>query len=265
MNDPWHPLRRFTQARIAQGRSGCGLPTSALLDFQIVHAAARDAVHQPWSIDRFAKGVEALGLEALSLSTPVASRVHYLQRPDQGRCLDEASRRLLKSRAAEAIDVALIISNGLSSTAVDCHGLALLRTIIDTYQRRSLRLGPICLAANGRVALSDEIGALLNARLAVIIVGERPGLSAADSLGIYLTYAPRIGNTDAERNCISNIRPPDGLSYQAAAAKLAYLSQEALRRRLSGVQLKDDMPKWLLELDDSTPESKSIISTDFLR
>jgi ethanolamine ammonia-lyase small subunit len=265
MNDPWHPLRRFTQARIAQGRSGCGLPTSALLDFQIAHAAARDAVHQPWAIDRFAKEVEALGLEALSLSTPVASRVHYLQRPDQGRCLDEASRRLLKSRTAEAIDVALIISNGLSSTAVDCHGLALLRTITDTYQRSSLRLGPICLAANGRVALSDEIGALLNARLAVIIVGERPGLSAADSLGIYLTYAPRIGNTDAERNCISNIRPPDGLSYQAAAAKLAYLTHEALRRGLSGVRLKDDMPKWLLELDDSTPESKSIISKAFLR
>jgi ethanolamine ammonia-lyase small subunit len=264
MNDPWHTLRRFTQARIAQGRSGCGLPTSALLDFQIAHAAARDAVHQPWAIDGFAKEVEALGLEALSLSTPVASRVRYLQRPDQGRCLDEASRWLLKSRKAEAIDVALIISNGLSSTAVDCHGLALLKAISDTYQRSSLRLGPICLVPNGRVALSDEIGALLNARLAVIIVGERPGLSAADSLGIYLTYAPRVGNTDAERNCISNIRPPDGLSYQAAAAKLAYLSQEALRRGISGVHLKDDMPKWLLELDDPNLKPEVIFDNPFL-
>lgn len=247
MNDPWHTLRRYTQARIAQGRSGCGLPTSALLDFQLAHAAARDAVHQPWAIDRFAKGVEALGLEALSLATPVASREQYLQRPDRGRCLDEISRWLLEARTAEAIDVALIISNGLSSTAVDSHGLALLEAITVAYRHSSLRLGPICLVPNGRVALSDEIGALLNARLAVIIVGERPGLSAADSLGLYLTYAPRVGNTDAERNCISNIRPPDGLSYQAAAAKLAYLSHEALQHGLSGVMLKDDMPKRLLD------------------
>jgi ethanolamine ammonia-lyase small subunit len=247
MNDPWHTLRQFTQARIAQGRAGCGLPASALLDFQLAHAAARDAVHQPWAIDRFAKAVEMLGLETLILATPITSRVQYLLRPDLGRCLDEASRQRLKSRTAEAIDVALIISNGLSSTAVDSHGLALLEAIVDTYRRSGLRLGPVCLASDGRVALSDEIGALLNARLAVIIVGERPGLSAADSLGIYLTYAPRIGNTDAERNCISNIRPPDGLPYQAAAAKLAYLTHEALQRGFSGVRLKDDMPKQLLD------------------
>lgn len=245
MNDSWHTLRRYTQARIAQGRSGCGLPTSSLLDFQLAHAAARDAVRQPWAIDRCARAVEALGLEALSLATPVADRVQYLQRPDQGRRLDEASRERLETRSREAIDVALVISNGLSSTAVDRHGPALLNTIVEAYRRNGLRLGPVCLVPNGRVALADEIGALLGARLAVIIVGERPGLSAADSLGIYLTYAPRIGNTDAERNCISNIHPPEGLSCQDAAAKLAYLSQEALRRGLSGVGLKDDMPKWL--------------------
>lgn len=247
MNDPWHALRRFTQARIAQGRSGCGLPTSALLDFQLAHAAARDAVHEPWAVDRFAKEVEALGLEALILGTLAASRVRYLQRPDQGRRLDEASRQRLESRAAEAIDAALVVSNGLSSTAVDRHGLGLLGAVVEACQNNGLRLGPICLAPNGRVALSDEIGALLNARLAVIIVGERPGLSASDSLGIYLTYAPRIGNTDAERNCLSNIRPPDGLSYRSAAAKLAYLTHEALQRGFSGVKLKDEMPKSLLD------------------
>ena len=247
LNDPWHTLRRFTQARIAQGRAGCGLPTAALLDFQLAHAAARDAVHQPWDVGHFAKQVEDLGSEALCLATPVTSRVEYLQRPDKGRCLDEVSRQQLKSYSQGAIDVVLIMSNGLSSTAVDRHGLALLDTIAAAYRNSSLRLGPICLVANGRVALADEIGALLNARLSVIVVGERPGLSAADSLGAYLTYAPRVGNTDAERNCLSNIRPPEGLSYETAAAKLLYLSQAALRRRLSGVALKDDMPQPLLD------------------
>ena len=261
LNDPWHTLRRFTQARIAQGRAGCGLPTAALLDFQLAHAAARDAVHQPWDVGHFAKQVEDLGSEALCLATPVTSRVEYLQRPDKGRCLDEVSRQQLKSYSQGAIDVVLIMSNGLSSTAVDRHGLALLDTIAAAYRNSSLRLGPICLVANGRPPLVAAIGpplrrmladlgvpaVILNARLSVIVVGERPGLSAADSLGAYLTYAPRVGNTDAERNCLSNIRPPEGLSYETAAAKLLYLSQAALRRRLSGVALKDDMPQPLLD------------------
>lgn len=247
MNDPWHTLRRFTQARIAQGRSGCSLPTSALLDFQLAHASARDAVHQSWDVDYFANSVTAHGLEVLMLATQVANRVEYLQRPDKGRCLDEASRQLLKSRIAEPVDVALIITSGLSSTAVDTHGLALLQTIAAAYQRNSLSLSPICLVPNARVALSDDVGSLLNARLSVIVVGERPGLSAADSLGIYLTYAPQVGNTDAERNCLSNIRPPEGLSYQGAAAKLLYLSLEALQHGISGIALKDEMPKQFLD------------------
>lgn len=247
MNDPWHTLRRFTQARIAQGSSGCGLPTAALLDFQLAHAAARDAVHQPWDVDHFLAGVKNLGLEALCMSTAVTNRAEYLQRPDKGRCLDEASHQRLDSFNSDPIDVALIMSNGLSSAAMDNHGLALLQAITVVYQCSSLRLGPICLVPDGRVALAGEIGELLNARLSVIIVGERPGLSAADSLGTYLTYAPRVGNTDAERNCISNICPPDGLSYQAAAIKLAYLSHQALQRGYSGVALKDDMPNHLLD------------------
>lgn len=247
MNDPWHSLRRFTQARIGQGRAGCSTPTSALLDFQLAHAAARDAVHQSWDVEYFAKSVAALGLETLCLATPVAGREQYLQRPDQGRRLDEQSRQHLQSLGTAAVDVALIVSNGLSSTAVDSHGVALLEAIVAAFANSSLKLGPICLVPNGRVALADEIGSLLNARLSVIIVGERPGLSAADSLGVYMTYAPRIGNTDAERNCISNIRPPNGLSYQAAAAKLAYLGRQALQLGFSGVALKDDMPTQLLE------------------
>jgi ethanolamine ammonia-lyase small subunit len=251
MNDPWFTLRQFTQARIAQGSAGCSLPTSALLDFQLAHASARDAVHQAWDVASFAGDVEKLGLESLMLATPVVSREQYLQRPDLGRRLMQSSRELLASRPAPAIDVVLIVSNGLSSTAVDEHGLALLQTVVAGYTERGVRIGPICLVANGRVALADEIGALLNARLAVIIVGERPGLSAADSLGMYLTYAPKPGNTDAERNCISNIRPPVGLSFRAAAIKLAYLSEQALRYGFSGVALKDDMPERLTEIGDA--------------
>jgi ethanolamine ammonia-lyase small subunit len=246
MSDHWHKLRRFTQARIAQGHAGCGLPTDALLDFQLAHALARDAIHQPWNIERFLEAVKAWGLEPLCLATPVADRVQYLQRPDLGRCLDSASRQALLLDERPAIDIALIVSNGLSSVAVENHGLALLQAILAHCKRMSLRCGPICLVPNARVALADEIGTLLKARLSVIVVGERPGLSAADSLGIYLTYGPRAGKTDADRNCISNIRPPDGLSYEAAAAKLAYLSHRALQRGISGVALKDDMPRHFL-------------------
>ncbi|MGJ0484194.1 MAG: ethanolamine ammonia-lyase subunit EutC [Methylomicrobium sp.] len=246
MNDLWHRLRCFTQARIAQGHAGCGLPTMALLDFQLAHAFARDAIHQSWDIGRFSEAVKAMDLEPLCLATPVADRVQYLQRPDLGRRLDPASRQTLLSRDQPVVDVALIISNGLSSIAVERHGARLLQAIVAAYERLPLRCGPVCLVSNARVALADEIGELLKARLAVIVVGERPGLSAADSLGVYLTHAPQVGRTDADRNCISNIRPPDGLSYEAAAAKLAYLSFEALQRGMSGVALKDDMPSLFL-------------------
>jgi ethanolamine ammonia-lyase small subunit len=247
MKDPWFELRRFTQARIGQGRAGCATPTSAQLDFQLAHAMARDAVHQPWAVSDFADLVSMLGRKSMILSTPVTSREQYLQRPDLGRCLDQNSRQLLQSYANAEADVALIVSNGLSSTAVERHGIGLLEAIFAAYADCSLSVGPICLVSNARVALSDEIGSLLNVRLAVMIVGERPGLSAADSLGIYLTYAPGPGNTDAERNCLSNIRPPEGLSYRVAATKLAYLSQQALQLRLSGVALKDDMLSHQLE------------------
>jgi ethanolamine ammonia-lyase small subunit len=243
MSDAWSVLRRFTQARIALGRSGHALPTGALLDFQLAHARARDAVHFPWNIADFAGQVRASGAECLILETPVADRGEYLRRPDLGRILATGSRELLCRQAtSEAdIDIALAVSNGLSSMAVDRHGLPLLRAVLERYRSRGFRVGPVCLAANGRVALSDDIGSALRARVAVIIVGERPGLSAADSLGIYLTFAPRIGNTDARRNCLSNIRPPEGLAYEAAAAKLIYLTEEAIRRQLSGVELKDEM------------------------
>jgi len=261
MNDPWHILRQYTQARIAQGRAGYGLRTATLLDFQLAHAAARDAVHLPWDVERFAQGAQALGLETITLATQVQDRIQYLKRPDLGRRLDRGSRDYLAAISSPDVDVALIFSNGLSSTAMEAHGLGLLEAIVSAYRNRPIMparqdsqnegfqsnstttIAPICLVPNARVALSDEIGGLLKARLSVIVVGERPGLTAADSLGLYMTYNPNPANTDAERNCISNIRPPEGMGCHAAAAKLRYLSEQAFNRRLSGVALKDDMPK----------------------
>jgi ethanolamine ammonia-lyase small subunit len=241
MTDSWVALRRFTQARIALGRAGHAVPTRVLLDFQLAHAQARDAVHFPWDIDAFAGQVRGLGEEVLILDTPVGSRAEYLRRPDLGRVLTEGARTRLRDFDASEADVALIVTNGLSSTAVERHGIPLVQAIVNSYRTRHIRIAPVSLVANGRVALSDDIGSVLAARVAVIVVGERPGLSAADSLGIYLTFAPQPGNTDAERNCISNIRPPEGLSYEAAAAKLLYLTEEAMRRGISGVALKDEM------------------------
>ena len=241
MSDPWYALRRFTQARIALGRAGHALPTQAVLDFQLAHAQARDAVQLSWEVGAFAAEVRALGLKALILETQVAGRSEYLRRPDLGRVLSAASRTALSEVEAGAVDLALIVTNGLSSTALERHGIALLREIVNGYRNASLRLAPVTLVPNGRVALLDEVGYALGARLAVIMVGERPGLTAADSLGLYLGYAPQPGKSDAQRNCISNIRPPQGLSYREAAAQLLNLTEQAIRRRLSGVELKDEM------------------------
>ena len=248
MTDPWIALRRFTQARIALGRAGHAVPTQALLDFQLAHAQARDAVQFPWNIDAFAEQLRDIGEETLILQTPVSSRSEYLRRPDFGRVLTEESRIRLRNLKASGVDVALIVSNGLSSTAVERRGIALLQTILEGLRVRQFRIAPISLVANGRVALLDDIGSVLDARTAVIVIGERPGLSAADSLGIYLSYAPKKGNTDAERNCISNIHPPEGLSYESATRKLLYLIEESIRRGFSGVALKDEMDGLLGEV-----------------
>ena len=181
MTDPWIALRRFTQARIALGRTGHAIPTQALLDFQLAHAQARDAVHFPWNIHAFAGQVRDLGEEALLLDTPVSSRSEYLRRPDLGRVLTAASRTRLKHLKAGAADVALIVTNGLSSTAVERHGVPLLRALVEGFRARQISIAPVALVANGRVALADDIGSALAAKVAIIMVGERPGLSAADS------------------------------------------------------------------------------------
>lgn len=240
-NPFWDPLRQYTQARIGQGHVGGSVPTAALLAFQLAHAAARDAVHQTWDSTAFAAALNARGLNSLHLQTAVSDRLTYLQRPDLGRQLAPASQAALQQLNAAPCDVALVVSNGLSSTAIDRHGLPLLTNLYHAYAAAGLQCAPICLLEHARVAVSDAIGALLKAQLVVMVIGERPGLSAADSVGLYLTYAPRIGNTDADRNCLSNIRPPQGMDYQQAADKLLYLSQQALQLGYSGVTLKDNM------------------------
>jgi ethanolamine ammonia-lyase small subunit len=240
--DPWQPLRRYTVARIGLGRAGDSLPTAALLAFQHDHAQARDAVHAALDTAGLAAQIAASGAEVLTAHSAADSRATYLRRPDLGRTLADDSRRRLAVRAAQApegYDAVFVVADGLSALAVQQSAAALLALVGAGLAERGWRLGPVVVVEQGRVAIGDEIGALLGAGQVAVLIGERPGLSVADSLGVYLTYAPRPGRTDAERNCISNIHP-QGLSCPAAADALIYLMDQARRRRLTGVALKDD-------------------------
>lgn len=237
--DRWAALAALTPARIALGRSGASLPTREVLAFAFDHARARDAVHIPFDAEAVARQLEALGFETLEVASAAADRPTYLRRPDLGRRLSPDSRARLDGRPRSDADVQVVIADGLSSTAVHAHAAPLLNALAPLARAQGWRLGPVVLAHQARVALGDEIGERLGARFVVLLVGERPGLSAADSLGAYLTYSPRVGRTDAERNCISNIRP-GGLSYQDAALRIAWHVGESLRRGCSGIALKDD-------------------------
>jgi len=236
---PWSVLRRHTPARIALGRSGVSQPTAAQLDFQLAHAQARDAVQRPLDAAALEQRLVEQGFATLSLHSAAADRAIYLQRPDLGRRLDEAStQRLADLPKAGRVDLAVVVGDGLSSLAIDRHAVALLAALRpalgDTW-----RWAPVVIVRQARVAIGDPIGEALGADLVAVLIGERPGLSSPDSLGIYLTWAPRTGCVDAQRNCISNVRP-QGLAIEAAAARLAWLLQQARTRRLSGVALKDD-------------------------
>ena len=237
--DPWTGLRAFTAARIALGRSGVSVPLRAALDFRLAHAHARDAVYSTLDTQQLAAAVAALNHATLQVHSRAQSREQYLQRPDYGRQLDEASAARLRDAAPLASDLVIVLADGLSAAAVNDHAGPLLTLLLPRLRAAGLRLGPVVLAEQGRVALGDAIGHCLRARLVLVLIGERPGLSAPNSLGAYLTYGPRPGLTDETRNCVSNIRP-EGLAYPAAADRLAYLLQAALRRQLSGVALKDD-------------------------
>ena len=232
-------LRALTPARVTLGRAGASLPTRALLDFTLDHARARDAVHAPFDAEAIAAAVATLGLGALPVHSQATSRRDYLSRPDFGRRLDPASAARLAEAARAGADVVVVIGDGLSSKAVHAHAVAVLARLVPKFESAGISLGPVVVASGARVALGDEIGASLGARMVVLLIGERPGLSAPDSLGAYLTFAPRIGCTDAERNCVSNIHRA-GLGHDEAAAKIAWLAREGLARRITGVALKDE-------------------------
>jgi ethanolamine ammonia-lyase small subunit len=242
--DPWRALRRFTAARIGLGRAGGSLPTGPLLQFQLAHARARDAVQAELDAAALQAALERLDTEVRLLHSAAPDRRAYVQRPDLGRILNEESRAQLAARPqpAQPYDAVFVVADGLSARAVEQHAVPLIERIAPRLVDAGWSVGPICIALRGRVAIADEIGALLPARMTVMLIGERPGLSSPDSLGVYLTWEPLPGRSNAQRNCISNVRPPEGLSYPAAAHRLWYLMSEARRRRLSGVDLKENAP-----------------------
>lgn len=238
--DAWQGLRPLTPARIALGRAGASLPTGPVLAFQLAHARARDAVkHQP-DLAAIAEELSRAGIPSLRVQSQVEAAEQYLKRPDLGRRLREKDAESL-ARLAEpgGADAVLVIADGLSGLAVERHAVPLATLVTARLAASGWRTGPVVIARFGRVAIGDEIGERLGARLAAVLIGERPGLSSPDSLGVYLTWAPRVGRTDAERNCLSNIRP-EGLAIAPAADKLVWLMNEARRRQLSGVDLKED-------------------------
>jgi ethanolamine ammonia-lyase small subunit len=232
--DPWAPLRTTTQARIGLGRAGMSLPTAAVLELQVALAAARDAVHLPLDTAPILSGLAGLGLgEPILLTSQAPDRAAYLRRPDWGRV--PASVAVLPD---DGWDVGLVIADGLSSKAVSEHALPMVQALVAALDPE-LSVAPPVVVTQARVAIADHIGAAMKLGAVIVLVGERPGLSVADSLGIYLTYAPQPGRNDAERNCISNVHPPEGLGYAAAAATAARLLRGARELGRSGVDLKD--------------------------
>jgi ethanolamine ammonia-lyase small subunit len=229
-------LRDYTAARVSLGRTGVSLATYESLAFQLAHAQARDAVHAALDIEGISRRicVQNAGLSVLGLASAAADRATYLRRPDLGRRLDSASVELL---GAGVYDVVFVIADGLSATAVERHSIPLLSEVLRGLPE-GWRVAPVCVVRQGRVGIGDEIGSLLGARLSVVLIGERPGLSSPDSLGAYITWAPGPGRVDAERNCVSNVHG-NGLSYAAAAARILFYCMEARRLELSGTRLKE--------------------------
>lgn len=237
--DPWQTLSQFTQAHIGLGRVGSSLPTEPMLSFSMAHARARDAIYTTFQTGTLALQLRQLGFSSLQAWSLAKDRQEYLHRPDLGRRLSPDCIDKLQPRSHSAKRLTIVIADGLSSHAPEKHALPLLEIL--EPQLAEWELDEIVVATQARVALGDEIGMIRGAEVVVILIGERPGLTAVDSLGAYLTYKPHSGRSDAERNCISNIRP-EGLSYKEAAYKLIYLLREARILGATGIRLKDDSP-----------------------
>lgn len=250
-DDLWRRLARLTPARIGLGRAGAGLPTREVLRFGLAHAQARDAVHTPMEADEIASAVRTLGFETVTVASRAGDRATYLRRPDYGRRLSPESRDRLIAAAGEPCDLALVVADGLSARAVHEGAAPMLAALKPHAGRAGWSLAPVTVALQARVALGDEIGACVRARAVVVLIGERPGLSSPDSLGLYVTFDPRPSRTDAERNCISNVRKA-GLSHDLAAARLHWLLTQAFVRGLTGVTLKDESDRLIEAAPDPT-------------
>ena len=247
IENPWALLKDYTDARIGLGRSGVSIPTSHSLAFQLAHAQAQDAVHLPLDVENI---VEQLLVNDINkeishilLHSQAINRTTYLQRPDLGRRLDKNSSEILKKIKANDnafYDLSIIIVDGLSSLAIKENAINFIKKLMTALKedKQKWNLSPFSIVQQGRVAVGDEVGELLKAKISIVLIGERPGLSSPDSLGLYLTWNPKVGLSDASRNCISNIRS-EGLSYEEAVKKTMYLLKESRRLELSGVNLKD--------------------------
>lgn len=238
--DAWARLRRLTPARVGLGRAGEAPALASVLDFQLAHARARDAIHAP--LDVAAMRAALAPMESLAVASRAPDRATYLRRPDLGRRLSEGSAAALP---AGPFDAVFVVADGLSSTGVAAQAAEVARATAARLE--GWRIGPVAVASQARVALGDEIGEAMGAQMVAVLIGERPGLSVADSLGAYLTWAPRVGRRDSERNCLSNIHGAGGLSPEAAADRLAALMRAARRARLTGVALKPGGPEALEE------------------
>jgi ethanolamine ammonia-lyase small subunit len=239
--DSWASLRALTAARIGLARSGASLATAPLLDFNLAHARARDAVHAPLDQAQLVSDLQSIGVEVRAVASAAKDRQTYLMRPDLGRRLEDGAEAALAGDAGQ-YDVAIVICDGLSARAVQTHARPVLADLLPML--RGVRIAPLVVVWHGRVAIGDTIASLLGADCGVVLIGERPGLTAPDSMGAYLTWQPGPHTTDADRNCVSNIRP-GGIGYADAAAKLAFLLTAIRGRRLSGVQIKDESDRTL--------------------
>jgi ethanolamine ammonia-lyase small subunit len=236
--DHWSNLKKFTDARIALGRSGCSLPTKAHLEFQLAHARARDSVHSKLNIDKLIQEISNLGLSGIKINSMATDRLTYLKRPDLGRKLSDESKKILLLEKKN-FDLTIIVGDGLSAKAAQNQVIPLLNELLPKL-KETWKLSSVCIVEGARVAIGDEIGEILQSQIILVLIGERPGLSSPDSLGAYITYNPKIGKNDSERNCVSNIRP-EGLDFIAASKKIFYLLNEAITRKITGIGLKDEM------------------------
>ncbi|MEZ7498775.1 ethanolamine ammonia-lyase subunit EutC [Flavobacterium sp. Arc3] len=235
--DNWHQLKEFTNARIALGRAGNALPTNEVLQLRMAHALAKDAISTEIDVLNIKEDAKKIGLNIVFTQSQITNTSEYLRNPNKGRVLHDQSCTQLKEYPQKKADLCIIIADGLSAEAVNLHAMKLIEVLLPKLKIKDI--GPIIVVKYGRVAISDEIGEILDSKIALILIGERPGLSSPTSMGAYITLNPKKGNTDEKRNCVSNIQR-DGLPYEFAAQKLTYLIQQMVSRQISGVALKDD-------------------------